>query len=349
MSNDIQQSRTVYLDYLRIFATFSVVVLHVSAQNWGSTDVAGFNWQVFNAFDSIVRWGVPVFLMISGALFLNRDISTKKLYSKYIFRMSVSFVVWSVIYALFNGGQTKDKLIAAIKGHYHMWFILMIIGVYMCVPLIKPIVENNQKCKYYLILALIFAIVIPQVNTLINDFGSDILINGMFLLNNNAKVMQAYMVLGYVGYFVLGYYVNKIDLNKSGRRHIYILGLVGFATTIVLTLSVSLKAGEANENYYLPFTVNVLLEALAVFTWFKHRKYNHERINFFVQRLSKYSFGAYLVHALVLELLKQITGLNTLSFNPILSVCCISVLVFVLSFAISGVLNHIPVVKKYMV
>ena len=98
------QERTIYFDYLRVFATFSVIILHIASSNWSLIDVNGFDWFVFNFIDSIVRWGVPVFVMISGALFLDRDIPIRKIYSKYVFRMIVSYIVWSIIYALFMGG-----------------------------------------------------------------------------------------------------------------------------------------------------------------------------------------------------------------------------------------------------
>lgn len=138
--------RIIYFDYLRVCATFAVMILHISAPNWYTTDVNGFEWQVFNFFDSIVRWGVPVFVMISGALFLNREISLKTLYSKYVFRMVISFLVWSVIYTFFGGGNLVDKMpTMLVQGHYHMWFIPMIIGLYICIPLIKPIVECEKR------------------------------------------------------------------------------------------------------------------------------------------------------------------------------------------------------------
>ena len=85
--------RTAYFDYLRVFATFAVVILHLSGQNWNNTNVNGFEWRVFNGYDSLVRWAVPVFVMISGALFLDRNISPKKIYSKYVLRLFVSFCV----------------------------------------------------------------------------------------------------------------------------------------------------------------------------------------------------------------------------------------------------------------
>ena len=92
-----------------------------------------------------------------------------------------------------------------------------------------------------------------------------------------------------------------------------------------------------------------MFEAIAVFTFFKYKDYNNKRVNDFVKVLSKYSFGAYLVHALIIEQLDVRFGLNTLSFNPILAELTIGIIVFLVSFVISGILNKIPVLNKYIV
>ena len=89
--------RTVYFDYLRVAATFAVMILHISAQNWYTTDVNGIEWKIFNFFNSMVRWAVPVFVMISGSLFLKKDVSIKKIYTKYILRMVISYITWNFI------------------------------------------------------------------------------------------------------------------------------------------------------------------------------------------------------------------------------------------------------------
>ena len=96
------KDRTVYFDYLRVFAAFAVIIIHTAAQNWYSVDVNSFEWQVLNFYDAIVRWGVPVFVMISGSLFLGKEIPLKKIYAKYILRMAISFIVWSVVYTVFS-------------------------------------------------------------------------------------------------------------------------------------------------------------------------------------------------------------------------------------------------------
>lgn len=101
------KNRIKYLDALRVVAAIAVIMLHTSAECWGQRDVASLEQNVFTIYDSCVRWAVPVFLMISGALFLGQEVPWKILYKKYIFRMIVAFVVWSSLYAvhsLIGGG-----------------------------------------------------------------------------------------------------------------------------------------------------------------------------------------------------------------------------------------------------
>ena len=86
--------RNLYLDYLRIMATVAVITLHVAAQNWSNVNITSYEWKVFNIVDSAVRWGVPIFVMISGALMLDNDrvLSVKKLYGQKILRIIIAFV-----------------------------------------------------------------------------------------------------------------------------------------------------------------------------------------------------------------------------------------------------------------
>lgn len=341
--------RTTYFDYLRVFAIFAVIIIHTASQNWHSADVHTFEWQTFNFYDSIVRWGAPIFVMISGAIFLNRDVPLKRIYSKYILRMVLAFITWSLIYTLFMDGSLTSRVEALIKGHYHMWFILMIVGMYMSMPLIKPLTEKEWSTKYYMVLSFIFAFAYPELCSLANDFGSDQIIKGLNAVSVDVKRMNMQVVLGYMSYFVLGFYLNKIDLNKRQRICIYILGILGAVFTITVDLIVALKTQAPCSTYYENFNVNVLLESIAVFTWFKYRKYSNYKLNGFVQKLSKYCFGAYLVHILVLEQLNNILGLNTLSLNSAVAVLSIGALTFVFSFSLSAILNAIPIINRYIV
>ncbi|MCR5670849.1 MAG: acyltransferase family protein [Butyrivibrio sp.] len=342
--------RTAYFDYLRVIATFAVMVLHISAHNWGKVDVTGHEWGVLNFADSITRWAVPVFVMISGALFLEREITVKKLYSKYILRMACAFAFWSFVYALYYHKSLFDFLKRIIKGNYHMWFVLMIIGIYMCIPFIKPIAESMEKTRYFLALSFAFAFFIPWIITILTDFGSDRLKSLALVLNDTVDRMNMYFVLGYAGYFILGYYLNKVSLSKKTLILICVLGgVTGFTFTICASLAASVKTGAPCSNYYEYLSVNVLLEAMAVFLLFKHLRYGHEKLNAIISKMGRLSFGAYLVHPLILDILDKYFGLNSLAFTPELSIICVALIAFVVSFAISCILSLIPVANRYIV
>lgn len=352
--------RKVYCDYLRLVATFAVVFIHVAASNWSNVDVNGIQWQVFNIYDSLVRWGVPIFVMISGALFLNRDVPIKNIYSKYVLRMVIAFVSWSLFYAILTTDTFQHGLIYSLKshigtlvtGHYHMWFVLMIIGLYMCIPFMKKIVSDETVMKYFLKLSFIFAFLIPWVLKIVNDFvgSNNSMIQKMVTtIDSNLMNMGMSMVLGYSFYFILGYYLDRIEIKKDVRVMIYVAGILGFIFTVVADAGLSIKTQVANSNYYGNFEVNVLLEVIAVHTLFKYHTFQNEKVNRFVVVLSKFGFGAYLIHTFIIESMAAILHFDTLSMNAWISVPLISIIVFGVSMGISAVLNHIPVIKKYCV
>lgn len=337
------EQRINFLDYLRIFAIFFVIMIHVSAQHWYSTDVNSFAWQTFNFYDSLSRWSVPAFVMISGALFLNKDIMISQIYKKYILRLVISFFVWSIFYCFLENRSLSFKNI--INGEFHMWFIFMIIGLYMLSPIIREIVKNKKIMKYFLLLAFVFAFFIPFINQIIHDFFKET--RTISLINKKIEGMHMNFVLGYTGYFVLGYYLNSIDLTKKKLQLLYLIGVLGFLLTLILQIILVLKIQQPTQSYYGYLTLNVFLSACAIFVWFKNSNI-FSKSNIFIKKLAQYNFGIYLVHVFVLNLLKCI-GLNTMIFNPVLSVPLITILVYFLSVCVIAILHYIPVLRKYIV
>ncbi|MDO4990268.1 MAG: acyltransferase family protein [Eubacteriales bacterium] len=350
MADDrLSASRRIdYFDSLRVAALVAVLVRHTASQNWYDIDVNGAAWRCFNVYCSLTQYCVPVFVMISGALFLGREIPVRQIWSKYVLRMAAAFCFWSAVYAAVNALEagTSGLLTALILGPYHIWFLFMIAGLYICLPFFRPIAADAEKSRYFLILALLFAIVLPQTETLVRDFGSAALIGRFGSLMMNINQMRMYPVLGYGGYFVLGFWMSRTELDRRQRIVIYLLGLLGALSTIWLDLSVALRTQQPCDHYYGQFTLGALLETLAVFTFFK---YAGLRPNAWVRRLSEWTFGAYLVHLLIVEHTKLLFGLDTLSFWPVLAVPAVSALSLLLSLAVSAALHQIPFVKKYFV
>ena len=115
------------------------------------------------------------------------------------------------IHAIFSDGDMTRRLLILIKGRYHMWFIPMMVGLYISIPLLKPVASDKNLLKYYLALAFVFAFAIPQAITMVDDFATEPLITGVSALSIDLDNMGFYIVLGYTSYFILGYYLGKAD------------------------------------------------------------------------------------------------------------------------------------------
>lgn len=98
-----ESQRIIAFDVMRIIAIFAVLLLHYSSQRF-YISFPSSEWEIRNIYDSMVRWGVPVFVMISGALFLdsNKKLSIKRLFTKNILRIICAFLFWSFIYLLYD-------------------------------------------------------------------------------------------------------------------------------------------------------------------------------------------------------------------------------------------------------
>lgn len=344
------KQRILYFDVLRIIATLAVVMLHVSAQGWYGDDVLSLRWFALNLYDSCVRWAVPVFVMISGALFLGRDVPLSKLFQKNILRLATAFVFWSALYALrdyfYYNLPLRQVIFNFTQGHYHMWFIYMIAGLYLLQPILRRVAEEEAVMRYFLLLSFVFTFLLPWASSLLGFAETG------FPTTINAVLSRLDVSFGYVGYFVGGYYLSKRSISKREETVIYVLGVLGLIFTVSMTRYISIVQGYAYEKLYSYFAVNVLLTAIAVFVFGKlHLNFPSpsEKTTTAIRALSEYSFGSYLVHVMILELLMDYLSLTPSSFNTFLAVPLISLLVFAISMAISAILHQIPFVKKYLV
>ena len=347
-----RKDRIIYLDFLRIAACFAVIALHVAASGFEGAAVGSYRWNVFNIIDSAVRCAVPVFVMISGSVFLDpkKEIGLKTLFGKYVLRMAVAFVFWSGLYAAvqyFEGVRLRTVANNFVTGGSHLWFLYMIAGLYVVSPLLRKITESKKTTYYFLALWVASSVL---YNTL-SAFASVLAPRLAPWLDAAASETSLYLAYGYTGFFVLGRFLHENDLPKNIRRLIYILGLAGAAFTVVATLFSSVKNGMLNTVFYNNMSVGVALEAVGVFVFFKYnvRGKVSEKTEKILARASKCTFGMYLIHLMIIDHFDKIVGFGIKSFDPILSFLAVFCVVTVCSAAVSFILNLIPGIKKYLV
>ncbi|MBC9943065.1 acyltransferase family protein [Leucobacter sp. cx-328] len=342
--------RIPYLDTLRSLAIIAVVLLHAAAWNWYRTPVDTLDWQVLNVYDSIVRFCVPVFFMVSGALFLQpaRNITLASIFRKYIPRILVAYVLWSAFYAglaTFGPGGTgslRTLVEQFVLGHYHLWFLFVLGGLYLVTPLLRAITADRKNAWYFVVLAFIFASVLPLL-THLPQVG--------YLIAGVLETTRMHLVLGYTLFFVLGYLLSTMLLTLKRVALISVLGVCGVVATAALTALVSQGAGTPNAFFYDYLTPNVVVAAIAVFIGVRALSERGFQADVpphpIIALIGKLSFGIYLVHPFFQWLYQQFDF--TAAFAPtIISVPLLTLAILVPSACVAWLLQRIPKFGSYI-
>ena len=343
-------NRIISFDVLRIIAAFTVVMLHATSQRL-DTSFPSSEWEIRTVYDSFVRWCVPVFFMISGALFLNhgRTVNVARLYKKNILHLIFIYFAWSSIYAIYLAIVKCDYnvghiLLRIIEGPVHFWFLKMLIGLYVTIPILRMITQNKQSEEYFLIVALITAFVLPMLFSFIGLIDKSY--ESFALYHYNAYGIR--IASGYVGYFVLGHYLFTYRLSSSLKRFFYIMGLFSVLSVIFLTHWYCHHINESSEVFYDNLNVFTLFESIAVYLAIIEIKIP-TKYHSLVIRLSNLSLGVYLSHVLVLMLFLHFLGIDSGSFHPLFFIPCFSLIVFLLSCLIVSLIRKIPILNKLVV
>lgn len=339
-------TRVVKYDILRVVASFSIVLLHVSASYWSVVDINGSEFEVMTVYNSLTRFAVPVFFMLSG-LFLVSPEKKDLALIKRILKLVLLFYIWSAFYAFqgaavdaLRGEFTEEVWRAAVErfifGHVHMWFLQMLCGFYILLPVARQIAANKKALRYYLILWAVFRFLVPtftevfRLDTLqarIDSLGMDILV-------------------GNFGYFLLGYYLNITEIKKEIRRVIYIMGIGAVFLTPILTITDSRKSGDYVERWFSPASLNILIMSASIFIFFKYCGIFSRVKNITMwKKLSGYTFFIYMFHVFVIEKL-NLVGITTVSFPAIISIPVLTVFTFMVSLLGAFIVDHIPGFRK---
>ena len=329
------KDRVLYYDFLRVLATIAVVMLHVSSDvYYGGVGHADY-WKGI-CYNAPTRWAVPVFVMLSGALFLDpkKTIPLKVLYSKYVLRLIIIFVVWALLYPCFfqhvipwiKGIPTEFSLPSLIHGYpIHLWFLPMLAGAYMMLPVLRVIAAEKNVLDYFLVLWFVFSVL-----TFIPGIVADAI-----------ALLQVKLVLGYCGYFLLGYRLSMLEMTTRTKTIALVLLFVSLAMTYTLAF---LLLDE--EHCFSPLAPHIILLSVSVFLlgeslngWLT----KSEKLKKVVDFVRGDLLGIYLIHPFFMGFVFRPHFMNGLS--PTVYIPLFTIVVFVASLFTIKLLRKIPVIR----
>lgn len=344
--------RLLYPDFLRVIAIFAVIVIHVVANEFYAFKPNTYEWQVFNFYDGLVRWCVPVFIMVSGMFLLdfrryseNVSENFNRILKKNIFRICIVLIFWSIFYLCFdmflnddfNFDITKLSTFLFKSTKYHLWFLYLIIGLYFITPFLQVLVRNLNKKDFELLL------IVLAISCCAYDFINVIL---SFFLNKTLYIRSQIPELsGYLIYFLAGYYFANFEISKKSRIIFYILAIFGLIFTIYANSLFSMYHESKKDFFYAYKLINTMFVSFGIFIWVKNLFINLKNTSKFtkiITKLSSLSFGIYLVHVAILDIIFKSFEITA----HVVMIPLLSIVVFIISASLAFIISKIPILQK---
>lgn len=341
-----------YLEVLRLVACILVVGVHVSAFNLEQVPVESLNFKVMNGLDCLSILGVPLFVMISGALFLapSYEITVKKFYTRKIPRIVFLYFFWLLFYnvvnflengTVWNFTNVKKQIVLESllgKGMYHMWYLPMLAVLYLLTPFLKSFAADRKKCLLFCALGFAYSILLPTA--LKFEFPYRTIVESLY------NQFDCSFFGGYVTYYVLGHalheYVPKLSAQKKAALGLG--GVIAMGIEIAVCNAWSVKTGIMSTILNTPFSVTAFIGAAAIFLLLRDGVSGRKQEEL-SGKLAGLTLGIYLIHPLFLRIYGWLGG-TTLFAPAAIAVPLIIVLITLISGAAVYALSKIPVVKK---
>ena len=325
----MKNKRIECIDTLKFIAIFAVIAIH-SFYLTGDAEVLNLKISIFN---QLFRFAVPLFLMITGVLFLNKEIILKEYIPKRIIRILYPLLFFTILLYVTN---ISDHIF------YYYWYSWMIIGALFAIPIINKFIlnSNESEIQYFLIIFIIFS----SLSQLFHFFNIKYAIDISFFCTP-------------VSYLILGYYIFNKKTNYSPKIKI-IVSIILFIVSSLIKMKTGSYVYTDDFRSYLDLSFFQVIQVSSVFIFIKtvylskksliYRFLEIKTVKKWILSVSKASYGMYLVqHPIIFNILCPNIKLLELTGTQSFLLCIIAIIVvFFISWIIVVVMSKIPILNK---
>lgn len=330
----LTMDRKKWIDWMRVAACLMVMVVHSTEPFYlggeGSRILTEGDAYWASFFDTFVRACVPLFVVASSYLQFPLHYSTGKFLRRRALRVLVPFLCWTIVYALVWGEPVENFRSLLLNFNYaagHLWFVYMLVGIYLLMPMLSPWAERVGKRELQFYLLLCFATtLIPFVRALAADGAAPVIYGPTGIPNRALYPLWGeaswntyglfYYLSGFIGYLLLGLYLRRFVGNLSWGNTLAVAlpaWLVGFAICFggFIVMVMNDAAGQfpiegptglaaAWETTWINDTAGVFLMTIGWILVFRKINAGGWFYRTVLLPISKASYGMYLCHMIAL-------------------------------------------------
>ena len=366
--------RTLYFDLIRTIAIISITLNHAVnrtydnysnqyAQYLESSNLSTFIKTFITVFSHV---GVPLFLMLTGALIINRDFEKPETVKKFIknnyLNLLITTEIWIFIMFWFivtlfpknlileNGGISAgfESVIKCMfftdwttsgvnqTSFASMWYMPMILSLYPLLPFISILIKKYSPKVLIIPMALsyLYLMVLPLINQQIIFLGGKTI--SSYLKNLN---LPSYFLI----YIILGYFVDNGLFEKLKNHQVVILTILSFG----LCFAYQWYAYSRPQNYLVDYNFPLLpIAAAFIFESTKRISHIFNKCKPLFTYISSVSFGIYFVHILIMDYIENNHDLSFMRY-PV-KMLSLELVAVVGSILIIFLLSKVKFFKKYL-
>ena len=339
------KERDAAIDLVKAGGILCVLLLHAASGGYYAP-MGSFDWYSTLFWGTVSRAAVPLFLLCSGALFLDprRELPLRRLYGTYMLRIFVAMVVWAVVYKLLEIGRggvwSAETLLAGarqllrLEDENHLYYLRIVLLFYAFLPVGRLVVRHasDRELTYLLGLWFLVGILAPTVS--LKFPSAPVPSPPQWPLNTTYTAL---------GYGLLGYWLRRHPLSRGWAG---LTALAGWCLVGGLTAWASLRQGSLHNGFLEGRTLGVCLMAAGLFCLACRAKPSGG-LGRAAAVVSRASFSIYLSHMVFLHLFYDL-GWNVRMLPCLAAIPLTAAAAFAGSFALWLLLRRIPWVRRYL-
>lgn len=273
--------RIEWLDYLKAFACFLVVLGHLLQSLQKSNLDAHTSITSFIIF-FIYLFHMPLFMCMSGFLYCQKNEKfTFEKYKKFEYKKIINLLIpYVTFYLLFIGiNMLFARSVNSVRGIEDIlnifnkpmapyWFLYSLLSIFIVVPLIEKIFKYNRTRIF---ICFVFFKILS------------------FLEKTNIYFIDT--IMAYAIYFYFGAFINKESRNKTNKSITNV-----FLVIIYVVLSLICYKYAYWCSQIVLQSINLFLAILGI--WICIRIFRKINLSYFLNSFKKYTFQIYLTHTI---------------------------------------------------
>lgn len=322
-------ARSANADAARVTAAFFVVLIHA----------AGVSWPCGISYNALARFGVPVFVILSGYFMLSRAQTVGSIVRR-SGRLLVIMVCWSALYYAYilavgerqwEGAETMLRYL--VTEPVHMWYIYTAVFLYAITPLLYVFCAHATRRQYEYAMLVLFGL-----GSVYELMHATAMFPTLMLIAENAHLPWG---VGFVLFYLLGGYLRRWSLSGAAAAVVYAMGALGAAMTVAGSLALS--HGGLNELLFRYTSPNVVLTAAAFTLFFLRLRLPESRR---LGEAARCTLGVYLLHPLLIMTAQHLGIWEPETLSLWIAIPLRAAAVFALSMLASLLLSRAPLLRK---